>query len=262
MKVLIVGTGISGLLAAHTARQAGCEVRLVGQGRRSTFYGAQWLHIEPWGLQLASTDVSYLLQGTADGYREKVYGDEAQFRHVKVSPEEFFGPVKAYDIRQAYNLLWDKCDAADQIVCNIRDGVDFQTMLDQANADLVISTIPAPVICTRNHNFSSKTVWAAGDAPDKDLLCPVRVPANTVLCNGEDSIGWYRASNVFDHCTCEWPYNRCPPLPSLAAVLKPVATDCDCWPDIVKGGRYGLWRKGELSHTIIRRTVAAIQVLA
>lgn len=245
MNILILGCGPAGLMAAHAATLAGHDVVVVSKKRKSELFGAQYLHQPIPGMtESAPVAVNYVLQGTADGYREKVYGKESR---VEVSPETLTGKHDAWDIRSTYDNLWNEYEGL------VRDGLVTGQYLAMAMEswlpDFTVSTIPAPSLCTDDaHTFSAETVWAIGDAPDRGVTCPVPVPRNTVTCNGEPAPAWYRAANVFGHKTAEWPERKKPPFGAPAAVLKPTTTDCRCYPEVQRLGRYGAWKKGVLSH--------------
>ena len=53
--------------------------------------------------------------------------------------------------------------------------------------------------------------------------------------------------------------DRKPPLEGVAAVRKPLTTDCNCHPDWLHVGRYGRWTKGVLSHDAYFATMARLQ---
>lgn len=241
LKVAVLGCGPTGLVAAHAAGMMGAEVTIYSKLRKSDMFGAQYLH-EP----IPGTDagepirLTYSLNGTIEQYRKKVYGDTAE---VTVSPEDYAGDHKAYDIRRMYDFLWnlynvhieDTMVSPGWLVGSLRD--DF---------DHVISTIPLPQLCVKGHAFNAQDVWVMGDS-DRQRV-PVNVADNHVLCNGEPEPSWYRASNIFGFRTVEWPNNgRRPPLP-VAKVSKPIDNTCTCWPRLTRLGRFGMWHKGILVH--------------
>ncbi len=245
-RVAILGCGPSGMFAAHAFVSNGWDVTIYSKKRRSWMYGAQYLHSPIPGLPEQRITVDYQLRGTADGYRDKVYGPNT---NIKVSPESLVGQHPAWDIRAAYHEAYDRYHG---ITVNAAITPEFfRSEFDNPDSagywDLVVSTVPAKLLCTNPlHEFLSQKVWAAGDAPDRQQYSPVSVAPSTVVCNGDPEIAWYRCSNVFDHVTCEWPEDRKPPISGVAAVEKPVSTNCDCRPGIVRLGRYGAWQKGIL----------------
>ena len=63
---------------------------------------------------------------------------------------------------------------------------------------------------------------------------------NSIVCDGTDEHAWYRIASVFGYRTIEW--SRLPPPGTIAAnVTKPLYTDCDCYPTVLRVGRYGTW---------------------
>lgn len=242
-RAAVLGCGPAGLFAAHAFIEAGWDVRIFSNKRRSEMFGAQYLHRPIPGLLAHKTLVRYRLTGTADGYRRKVYGDGSQ---LPVSPEELAGEHMAWDIRAAYYDAWDRY--ADLIEHTPAITNEVAGEIVRAAFHRVVSSLPAPAVCVGGHQFYAQQVWAVGDAPERGVFCPVPCQRDVVECNGDPDVGWYRVSNVFGYRTAEWPDSRKPPVDGLAAVSKPLYTDCSCLPDVVRVGRYGTWTKGVLSH--------------
>lgn len=260
LNVAILGAGPAALFAAQAVYDTGNVVQIYSRGERSALYGAQYLHEPVPNLSLRAggrETVSYILKGTVDSYRRKVYGDGST---VQVSPEVLPFIHNAWDIRSAYRVAWERFNglirptditqswlrAADSAYLNTRD--------QQPQIDLVIWSIPLVPFCYGNHAFLSQDIWAQGDAPELGLYCSVQVAPGTVVANGEDSPRWYRASNVFGYRTAEWPTGIKPPISGIARVTKPISTNCDCWTNlgaapVLRVGRYGCWKKDELSHS-------------
>lgn len=254
-RVAILGCGPAGMFAAHAFNEANWDVTIYSKKRRSDMFGAQYLHSPIPGLPEIRTLVDYQLLGTVEGYRDKVYGPNSK---VEVSPETLVGQHPAWDIRSAYYEAYERYEH--QIIEAVIDLPWLHGEFGNPAADkhwkTIVSTIPAPLLCGNKaeegysgtgHHFLSQKVWAAGDAPELERYCPVAVPCSTVVCNGEPDRAWYRAANVFDYCTAEWPFERKPPVAGVAEVTKPISTNCDCWPKIYRIGRYGAWRKGILA---------------
>lgn len=260
MKCLVLGCGPAGLIAARAIHDyTGEAPAILSKARKSELFGAQYLHAPIPGVcgwDHEGTLISYELLGDAAGYRRKVYGDAWRNR---VSPEDLIGEHYAWDIRHAYDDLWEMY--GDSVIdVDLRDvGSDYLREVI-GKADFVVSSIPKPVLCYDGHTFSSQSVWAMGDAPERGQECPVRVSANTVVCNGDESPSWYRASNVFDYATVEWPESSKPPIPGVAEVRKPLSNNCSCNEDVIHVGRYGCWEKGVLSHQAYSDTLQALQV--
>lgn len=252
MKVLILGCGPAGLIAAHAASWFGHDVLILSKPRKSYMNGAQYLHSPIVGASpQESFQISYQLSGTTDGYRDKVYGEGS---HVEVSPQSLVGVHSAWDIRATYDWLWGTYgDYVEEFDVHPSALAAKMVML---RPDLVISSVPAKLLCNEGHAFSSKFVWSSD-------RCMAAIKDNTVLCNGEKSFGWYRASRIQGFENTEWPDDRKPPLPQhrLWHVEKPIATTCDCFPSVVRVGRYGKWTKGVLSHEAWEDTIDALHKL-
>lgn len=254
--VLVFGCGPAGLMVAHAAALADCNVKIVSRKRKSQLFGAQYLH---GPIPYVTTDlpvrVRYELRGTPLEYRDKVYGKGWR---GTVSPEDVEADHDAWDIRAAYDKLWEMYSPYIVDVGEIAIPTDFGDLASGVSADVVFSTVPALALChNEEHSFGAKEIWAVGDAPELGQRCPVPAPKSTVVCNGEKEPAWYRAANVFGHTTAEWAMR--PPISGVANVLKPLKTDCDCYPDIARAGRYGKWEKGVLTHHAFEE---AVRVLA
>lgn len=260
--VAILGSGPAGLFAAQAVYDTGNVVQLYARGEKSPLYGAQYLHEAIPGLSLSGPSViDYQLRGTADEYRRKVYGPDAQ---IQVSPESLLGKAEAWNIRDAYDLAWDRFSGL------IHKAEITPAWLDNHGrmlmADLVVWSIPLPQQCVAGHRFAVQPIWAQGDAPELGHYCSVNVDPWTVVTNGEDSPRWYRASNVFGHRTAEWPDGPKPPVEGLVKVNKPIGSTCDCWmtlggAEVLRVGRYGTWTKGELSHQAYWRTRSFLETM-
>lgn len=263
-RAAIFGTGPAGLAAAHAAFLSGYWVTLFSFGVKSELHGCQYLHAEmpELGVSLKSRTVRYQLRGTAAQYRDKVYGD---LWAGKVSPQDLQGEHQAWDIRAAYDWLWD---------VYVDKGTGRATVYEQAvtpqwldtemhrltrNFDKIISTIPLQSICRMGHDFLGNDIWAMGDALDRGQFCPVGAPDETIICNGEDAPAWYRVSRVFGQTTVEWPGARRPPIAETVRVVKPLFTNCNCWPALTRMGRYGAWKKDELVHNVFDNTMELLK---
>jgi hypothetical protein len=254
-RVYVLGAGPAGLLAAHAAQKRGYEVTVFsrpndqGYAAKSELHGCQYLHrsIPDLTFSVDGRPVSYKLAGSMEAYRRKVYGDGWEGR---VSPDEFGpeGAHYAWDLRAAYDTLWRRF--LPQIVPTLLTAESVRVFTEDPHAHTFVS-IPAPSLCRRieEHKFPTQDVWAMGSAPGNYL--PYEAPDFTVECNGEPAPRWYRAATVFGHSTLEWPGGVKPPIRGVAAVRKPLSTDCDCHlgKRVTRIGRYGRWTKGVLSHT-------------
>jgi hypothetical protein len=264
-KVLVLGCGPAGLIAAYAAqREFGADVLILSMKRPSPLFGCQYLHAPLPGIteERDGQPVTYTLHGTAEAYRAKQYGSVT----LPVSPQQLAGNHMAWDIRVAYERLWERFEPyIHDISLNPSDIVP---LLSESMPDLCISSLPAPVLCQTadRHVFNSVNAWAIGDAPalgQRVADFGYQVPPFTVWCSGEPEVSWYRACNVFDHTTVEWPgHKRRPPIDGVVPFPKPLSTDCDCMPSILRVGRYGRWQKGTLSHEAYAATATRIGAMA
>ena len=260
MTTAILGCGPAGLLAAHAAVGMGEDVTIFSRKRKSHLNVAQYLH-EPI-IGLPSEDaipimVSYELVGNASDYRSKVYGKDWD---GSVSPEELLEKHPAWDIRDDYDWLWSEYQ--DLILDSDIHPRSLDLLGVQAPGmyDHVISSVPAPALCSKGHTFGSTEIWAAGDADGFNQAIPYDCPDGVVICNGEDMPTWYRVSNLYYHKTVEWPGSMArPPISGAAKVTKPTFTNCDCYPNILRVGRYGTWTKGVLVHEAFNSTLLALE---
>ena len=259
MKVAVLGCGPAGLMAAHGARNAGAHVAIYSERRKSPLYGAQYLHAPIPGVTEREdrVTVDYLMRGAPEEYRSKVYG---AMWDGTVSPEDLSERHEAWDIRNTYDRLWKMYH---EYVMDVRlDAAGLDMLHRNEEVDLIINTVPLNVLCRSTHSFESTQVWAAGDAPDLGVYVGdmYHCPPDTVICNGNESPAWYRMSRIFDHTTIEWPLHANPPVQTAAKVTKPTRHNCDCWPAMLKVGRYGSWEKGVLSHTAYNKAFAAVEM--
>jgi hypothetical protein len=256
-RVAILGCGPAGLLAAHAATLLKCEVTIFSHRVKSDMRGAQYMHKPIPGLNLDNpVKLSYVMQGgTVDEYRRKVYGDASE--DLLVSPEQFSGYQEAWSIRQAYNQLWTKYN---RLIVDRNIDTHF-LMASMSYFDKILSTIPATQLCYQplEHVFTKAKVWIdeqwRGGLAWKNL--ERYGTHHVVLCNGRPfdsnephATGWYRTSIIYGRANTEWIASSIQFFASYGArpVVKPLSTNCTCWPNIIRAGRYGVWRKGVLSH--------------
>lgn len=244
----ILGCGPSGLLVAHAALMSGWDMRIYSKKRKSRLFGSQYLHEPIPGMtHEPATIVQYVLEGTPEEYRHKVYGEAWD---GTVSPEDLTENHYAWDIRATYDRLYSAYED-DIVEHELRNQNTYYTW----GADLVISTVPRKLWAQPGDVFLSTTVWAIGDAPELGVETPFRPADNTVICDGTKDVGWYRASCVFGHCTIEWPENNRPPLDGIALVEKPLSHNSTAASDFIHLGRYGAWEKGVLTTDVFNQAL-------
>lgn len=250
-KVTILGCGPAGLMAAEGVRQCGITPTILSRPVPSDIGGAQYLHTYIPEITNREPDgkVLFVKRGSSYTYAEKVYGRP----HAKTSWHEFSsGMHGVWNMRSAYNLLWDRlCDNIDDT--NITPGLMCElNKRAQVKGELVISTISLKHQCLlAGHQFDDQMVYISPDASE------IEEHENKIIWNGHDDVGWYRQSNIFGFPSTEWPDD--PRDRKTVKVRKPLKTNCTCYPNIVRLGRYGTYKKGVLIHSAY---AGAVEVLA
>jgi hypothetical protein len=236
------------MAAAWAVLRAGHKVHFYANtDQPSVLYGCQYLHAPiplPKKYSIRQTRVSYRMQGRAEDYRKKVYGSRWG---GTVSPEDLEAEHDAWDIRATYGALWEQIVRHNRV--SLSPSVIHHNWIATHTAELsryshVISTIPATALCAERHGFQSHTILAAGSTMAGD-------DSDEVVCDGTPDASWYRTACVFGYRTIEWPAGTLlPPTVHAVKVRKPLSSDCDCHPEIIRLGRYGAWRKGILVHQV------------
>lgn len=256
MRTVILGCGPSGLVAARAVVDAGGEAIIISNtDKPSKQYGCQYLHAPIPGYEdVPSVPVHYILRGSPEGYRRKVYGEEWE---GKVSPEDFVGEHTAWDIRETYTRLWADLIAGLQVgLIQKRVVRGMIPYLRSLKPDLIVSTIPAQALCEDpRHEFRTMSIYANGATASQVYLNNV----DTIICDGTHNQEWYRMSNVFGYLTTEWPGTWRPPSWVKAVpVIKPLSTTCNCHSEVLRVGRYGTWTKATLVHEVYPAVLAAL----
>lgn len=253
-RVVILGCGPAGLAAASAVVSSGREAVIISNtDQPSKLYGCQYLHAPIPGYDDAShVRVAYRLEGTPEQYRRKVYGNAW---HGKVSPEDFLGDHDAWDIRETYARMWQDLIVSQQaglIISRIMKG--RIPLIHSLRPELIVSTIPAQSLCFQpKHEWGTYTIWANGSTAAMQ-----HARDNEVVCDGTPERPWYRVSNVFGYQTTEWaskPHHSTGATP----VIKPLWTDCNCHPEVLRAGRYGAWEKKRLVHEVYPAVIKALQ---
>src|SRR5262245_4445388 len=228
-----LGCGPSGLLAVHGAIMAaaeldfdGLDVHIVSTKRKSPMAGAQFVHKAIPGLSLQEGAVRIGKVGTRQDYAYKVYGNPMHECSWDNYPE---GWRPCWSMKEVYEELWGRYGnwVQDQVV-----GPKVLDEIEQTGADMLISSIPAPVLCdSGNHAFLSSEV--------KIVVCPSPASENFIIYDGNREHHYYRQSNMYGQAAFEYGQVGSPPAKMsaemrLVRVMKPQGHNCDCRP---------LWRR-------------------
>lgn len=231
------------------------EIRIFSKVRKSHLYGAQYMGMKIPGVEMGlPMQLRYVLRGTVDQYRNKVYGPS--YKGI-VSPQDFEGIHPAWDIRAMYDWLWQKYESLLRHVDDITPGWIIGEL--PITYKTIFSSIPKDKVCFNKdiHRFPAQRIWAIGHAPGIQELDPT-VP-NTIICDGTNQVAWYRMSSVYDYTTIEWSNGATRP-DSAAGVLKPLTNNCDCWRGkLTPIGRYGRWEKGVLVNSVYGQVSDTLQ---
>lgn len=259
--VAVLGCGPAGLLAAHAVGLTGQPMAVFSIKKKSVLGGAQFLHSPIPGLTAEEPDfhITYQTRGDAMTYRHKVYGSDDPTTNppfVSMDGIQDGQTQAAWNLAGVYDQLWDAFEGS------INDeAISPQWLLDHGDQfRAVVSTMPLPMLCKAraglveaNHSFTYQGIRVAqGD----DAGAAQSLPDNTVAYDGDLDHVWYRASKINGVCGVEYSdRNPLPPIPNLVPLQKPIQTTCDCWPDVLKVGRMGMWKKGILTHHAFEDTV-------
>jgi hypothetical protein len=261
MKIAVLGYGPAGLIAAKTLVDAGhTDVDIIGAGPKSLIGGAQYLHepiLNPH--QDPEGEITFLKIGTGQGYAKKVY-DQGD---TETSWEHYEGVVPAWALLPAYDVLWNFF--VDGLINDTLNGLSLSMLMETGKYDLVFSSIPLHSLCLSpsSHSFPRAKIVLAP-------FSPVHM-SNVVVYSGREEDSWYRTSSIFGESWTE--FNAA--LASKAEYMddrglgeqefvpiqhgfKPMPTNCDCHPDVVRIGRFGLWDRKILLHHVPQQVQVAL----
>lgn len=258
MKVAVVGGGPAGLFAAWASIQWGCSVKVfdknpekIGVGQNHGVFAlfdecdlflSQKQEIQVGVIGGHNLKVSEL----AAAYSRKVYGEEIENSSIA----SYMGNPR--------RLVYNHAEAYDQILEflgreNIVGGFEIKGMgaydrLLDDDYDLIISTIPAPVLFPTDTWPSSKAWIFHSDAPKEEGF---------MIYNVNEFIPWYRCSAILGHFTMEYaqePSNGKNHIQVTKVLDPPVSPKNLMGPyyrdQIWFTGRYGAWQKDMLTENV------------
>lgn len=166
---------------------------------------------------------------------------------------------EAWNLIATYDRLWDLLSADKATVVDVGPAW-LDEAIEKQWFDRIISSIPGMSICRAHagmsnelHHFISQSVRILPECVLDGM------PDNTIVYEGTTDRSWYRTSRLFGVGGTEW--SNLAPDPGkmfasdLVNVKKPLRTNCTCYPDILRVGRYGEWRKGVLTHDAFTRVM-------
>lgn len=233
-------------MAAHAVSLLGHEPVIYSKKVKSKMFGAMYLHKPIYGINAPKSDfeLTVIKAGTSREYAEKVYGDPDH----PVSFDKYQSDqVPGWDLTETYRRLWDVYGDT------VHDqNLDIDNIADISyHYAIVLSTIPAPLLCHEQHSFQSQPIWVLHGI---DHEAPLRHDDWMIYYMGDPSVDWYRYTQLGKYQA--WEYARNPSaLPlrlsafELSEGVKPISNDCDCPNEnIHRLGRFGKWEKNVLTH--------------
>jgi hypothetical protein len=259
-KVMVLGCGPAGLLVAHAVEQAGHVPVIFSKKQKSHIPGSQYFHEAIPGVTevYPENTVQYVRMGTEEGYARKVYGDPSR----PTGWEAYNNVYPSWNVPKAYDRLWERFE--DRII-DVKEITYFQISgwIHVHEFETIISTLPAQAICdapeAAPHFFDGVPFWI------KEMPVPeIDRGRDIVVYNGLPEDHWYRWSILGERHSIEttvdphqfswsgddWLYGQ-----------KAVYTNCDCWPTVVRAGRWAQWRHGVLLHHAYRTAVEEMKKL-
>lgn len=239
MKVCVIGAGPAGLAAAHAAIGLGADVSIVAPKRKTPQNGPVTLQRPIPGISTGHPD-GYVRQlvigGSILDYRLKLYGDV----NVNINGDIMRAGYDTWRVREAYDKMWGLYS---HLISDRKVEPEEVQWLTTTN-DLVVSSAPAFNLCRHgcdtlgctthpDHEFRSVPIAL------KFMLSYPGQPDNTIIYNAKPGVPWVRSSSIFGVHVTDYKVEDCP-NPDLI-IRKPLGTDCDCHPSVLRVGRYGKW---------------------
>ena len=238
MKVIVIGCGPAGLAAAHAAYGQGCEVVIVAPKQKTPQRGPLLIQRPIPGINTGHPDGTIrqvVIGGSILDYRYRLYGDI----NIGINGDILQPQYHAWHHQETYDRLWALYS---HLIVN-RHVSKIEMAKIHQEADLVVSTANARSMCDRypypveygGHEFVCAEVLTTPQASHPNQ------PVNCIIFNAGDEFPWVRSSNIFGHTVTEWTKNSKPPT-YARVIWKPISTTCNCYPHILRTGRFGAWK--------------------
>lgn len=246
-RVVVVGCGPAGLAAAHAAIGLGYPVRVLAPKAKTPQRGPLLLQRPIPGINRDHPD-GYIRQivigGSILDYRYKVYGDV----NVNINGNVLADGYHAWRFPETYDKLWDMYEPIIEDH-TVSQGELSQRSFGNRGDTLWVSTAQADQFCIdrRAHHFETAEVWVS------DKAVYPKQPDDTIIFNADRDVNWVRSSRIFGHEVTEWagtPWETSDRMwrpgayktPGTHRIIKPISTSCDCYPWVLRTGRFGAWR--------------------
>jgi hypothetical protein len=224
MKVAVLGTSMSGFMAAHAATEF-CktkgfdvpEVVLYGPSQKYRPAGARFYERKVPGIDVEAFMVKCEVAGSFDDYANKIEGPITIYN--KPRPD-----FLAYDYHTAYSVLFDKFK--DHIVPQLfnRESLETYPWFD---FDFVINTMPRPTFYHPDEMgmFAASRQWRMDESIDDETMSYRThggVSNNHMIFDGTKQSSFYRISQLFTLMTVEWAYTHKPPIAGAYLEILPL----------------------------------------
>lgn len=266
--VAILGCGPAGLIAADKAEAMGHHVDIISKKVKSPIAGAQFLHQKiGW---YCSTEPDFKVQvkktGNAQWYAKNVYNDFGAHTSWHKFP---VGYLYGWDMKLAYDRLWNMYEylIQDRV---ITDAESIDEII--SDYDMVLSTLPMRRLCRVPEHFFQQQKIHICHGVSPNLVEGVN-DGDYMYYNGSPSMPgygaqgplWYRFSQLNKYASWEYADHAWQQLSEPATdwekytpLEKPIITNCDCYPEMVRIGRYGEWNKEILTHMVPEKVEHAL----
>lgn len=261
-KVLILGCGPAGLIAARTAQLCGAQPTIYSHKVKSPIFGAQWIHEPLPGITSEESHgtLQFITMGTAEGFAEKIFGDRSHGSSWHIAEAEPYRPI--WDLRTTYDVLWE--NLYNHIVHKDLDCEEV-ARLDADSWDAVFNCIPLWNICRRYRKRTIEPILPIEEPAhrfDKYKVLirpshPTETKQNVVIYNGREEDEWFRTSKIFG-VDGGYEYPITATVADATMIRKPQSTNCDCFPHIIRVGRYGAWDMEQMTndaYTIVKNVL-------
>lgn len=252
LNVIVIGCGPAGLAAAHAAIGHGCEVAIYAPKAKTPQEGPLLLQRPIPGINTDHPDGTIhqrVIGGSILDYRYKLYGDI----NIGINGDILRPEYHAWDHRSTYDQLWELYSD----IIQDRTILPSELLNLHKECDLVVSTANARKLCRNlgpNFRFGHNFHWAEV-AVTSEPSYPGQ-PYNTIIFNAGGEYKWVRSSNIFGKMVTEWLVKDAPV--GARTITKPISTDCDCYPHVLRTGRFGAWRNETWVDTAYWDTYTAI----
>jgi hypothetical protein len=246
MNVIVVGCGPAGLAAAHAASGLGASIEIIAPKKMTPQEGPLLIQRPIPGINTDHPDGTIhqvVIGGSILDYRYKLYGDI----NIGINGDQLKPHYHAWRHNETYQKLWDMYENA--VLDYKLTTREMRHIHEQA--DLVVSTASSRSMCTLDHKFLYKEVvvtsdYSYPDQPDNTIIfnaCTEDIFPDTYPSElyGRDA-RWVRSSRIFGVPVTEWPFCKEPADRPSRLIRKPIGTDCNCYPQILRTGRFGAWK--------------------